>query len=132
MNTSKRKARALRPAARVLLRALVLAPVLMGFGLGSVVRGATPGQAPQEPALEARPTGLISGDAAGIIAIGVAVASGLSCLGAAYAVGRVGAAALGAASERPELLTRSLIFVALGEGIAVFGFLAALLLWLKL
>ncbi len=65
------------------------------------------------------------------LAVGMAAAIGLSCLAAAYAVAKVGAAALGAASERPELLTRSLVFVALGEGLAVFGFLVALLLWLQ-
>jgi len=61
------------------------------------------------------------------IAFAVAISIGLPCLGAGYAIGKVGAAALGAASEKPELLTRSLIFVALGEGIAVFGLLVAIL-----
>ena len=40
-----------------------------------------------------------------------------------------GAAALGAASERPELLMRSLIFVALAEGIAVLGLIMGIMLW---
>ncbi len=66
------------------------------------------------------------------LSLAIAVSIGLSCLAAGYAVGKVGAAALGAASERPELLARSLVFVALGEGLAIFGFLVALLLWLKL
>lgn len=66
------------------------------------------------------------------LSIAIAVAIGLPCLAAGYAVGRVGAAALGAASEKPELLARSLPFVALAEGIAILGFLVALLLWLKL
>jgi V/A-type H+-transporting ATPase subunit K len=43
-------------------------------------------------------------------------------------VARVGAAALGASSERPELLTRSIVLVALGEGIAVFGFVVAIVM----
>ena len=66
------------------------------------------------------------------LAIAIAVSIGLSCLGAAYAVGKVGAAAMGAASEKPELLTRSLLFVALAEGIAIYGLLIAILLWTKL
>jgi len=61
------------------------------------------------------------------IALAIGLSIGLPCLAAGYAIARVGAAALGAASERPELLTRSLIFVALGEGIAVFGLLVAIL-----
>ncbi len=66
------------------------------------------------------------------ICVAIAVAIGLPCAGAAYAVAQVGSAALGAASEKPEILVRSLTFVALGEGIAVFGLLMSILLWIKL
>jgi F0F1-type ATP synthase membrane subunit c/vacuolar-type H+-ATPase subunit K len=66
------------------------------------------------------------------VVLGAAVAGGLGFLGGGYAVARVGAAAMGAASERPELLIRSLVFVALGEGIAIFGLVVAILLVLKL
>ena len=66
------------------------------------------------------------------ICMAIAVAIGLPCLGAGYAVAQVGAAALGAASEKPELLTRSLLFVALAEGIAIYGLLVAILLYIKL
>ncbi len=61
-----------------------------------------------------------------------AVAIALSVLGAGYAVGRIGSAAMGAAAEKPELLTRSLIFVALAEGLAVLGFAVAMLLLQKI
>ena len=66
------------------------------------------------------------------LAIAIALSIGLSCLGAGYAVGHVGAAALGAASERPEMLGRGLIFVALAEGIAIYGLLISILLWIKM
>jgi V/A-type H+-transporting ATPase subunit K len=65
----------------------------------------------------------------GAIALAAAIVVGLSCLAAAIAVGRVGAAALGMASERPELLMKSLIFVALAEGIAIYGLLMGLFIW---
>jgi V/A-type H+-transporting ATPase subunit K len=73
-------------------------------------------------------TSSASGDAviAGMIAIAVTVS--MSCLGAAYAVGKVGAAAMGAASERPELMGRALIFVGLAEGIAIYGLIIAIML----
>ena len=61
-----------------------------------------------------------------------AFAIGLSVCGAAYAVGRIGSAALGAAAEKPELLTRSLLFVALAEGLAVLGFVIAIMLVQKM
>ena len=66
------------------------------------------------------------------VVLGAALSAGFGFLGGGYAVARVGAAALGAASERPELLTRSLVFVALGEGIAVFGLVIAILMVLRL
>lgn len=66
------------------------------------------------------------------VVMGASLAAGFGFLGGGYAVARVGAAALGAASERPELLVRSLVFVALGEGIAIFGLVVAILLVLRL
>ncbi len=49
-------------------------------------------------------------------------------IGAGYAVAHVGAAALGAASEKPEILGRALIFVGLAEGIAIYGLVIAIML----
>jgi len=66
----------------------------------------------------------------GAIALAAAIVVGLSCLAAAIAVGRVGAAALGLASERPELLMKSLIFVVIAEGIAIYGLLMGFFLWM--
>jgi V/A-type H+/Na+-transporting ATPase subunit K len=61
-----------------------------------------------------------------------AIAIAVSVLGAGYAVGRIGSAALGAAAERPELLTKSILFVALAEGLAVLGFAIAMILTQKI
>lgn len=61
-----------------------------------------------------------------------AFAVAVSILGAGYAVGRIGSAALGAAAEKPELLTRSILFVALAEGLAVLGFAIAMMLLQKI
>jgi len=65
-------------------------------------------------------------------AIAIAVVISVSCLAAGYAVGKVGSAAMGAASEKPELIGRALLFVALAEGIAIYGVLAAILLYTKI
>jgi len=62
------------------------------------------------------------------IAIAIALVMAAACLGAGYAVGKVGSAALGAASENPELIGRSLIFVGLAEGIAIYGLIVAIML----
>jgi V/A-type H+-transporting ATPase subunit K len=61
-----------------------------------------------------------------------AFAIAMSVLGAGHAVGRIGSAALGAAAEKPELLTRSILFVALAEGLAVLGFAIAMMLIQKI
>ncbi len=61
-----------------------------------------------------------------------AFAIAVGILGAGYAVGRIGSAALGAAAEKPELLTRSILFVALAEGLAVLGFAIAMMLIQKI
>lgn len=61
-----------------------------------------------------------------------ALAVAISILGAGYAVGRIGSAALGAAAEKPELLTRSILLVALAEGLAVLGFVIAMMLVQKI
>jgi V/A-type H+-transporting ATPase subunit K len=57
-----------------------------------------------------------------------ALATGMSSLGAAYAVGAVGAAAMGALTEKPELFGRLLIFVGLAEGIAIYGVIISVLI----
>ena len=58
--------------------------------------------------------------------ISAAIAMAVSALSAAGAVGYVGAAAMGAMSEKPELFARALVFVALGEGIAILGVVVAM------
>ena len=51
-----------------------------------------------------------------------------SSLGAAYAVARVGTAAMGAIAEKPELFGRLVIFIGLAEGIAIYGLIVSVLI----
>ena len=60
------------------------------------------------------------------IAAGIAV--GVACIAGGMAVGKIGAAAMGAMSENPELSGKALPFVGLAEGICLWGFLVALLI----
>jgi len=60
--------------------------------------------------------------------IAAAVAFGLGAIGAGIAIGNVGAAAMGAIAEKPEIAGQALIFVALAEGLVVFGFITALMI----
>lgn len=76
------------------------------------------------------PITLDSGLGLGLLA--AALATGLSALGAGYAVGTVGAAAVGALTEKPELLGRMLILIGLAEGIAIYGLLISILIFNRL
>jgi V/A-type H+-transporting ATPase subunit K len=60
--------------------------------------------------------------------IAAAVAFGLGAIGAGFAISHVGAAAMGAVAEKPQIAGQALIFVALAEGIVVFGFITALMI----
>ena len=60
--------------------------------------------------------------------IAAALAVGLSCIGGGIAVGQIGAAAMGAMSENPELSGKALPFIGLAEGICLWGFLVGLLI----
>jgi V/A-type H+-transporting ATPase subunit K len=57
-----------------------------------------------------------------------AIAVGVSCIAGGIAVGQIGAAAMGAMSENPELSGKALPYAGLAEGICLWGFLVALLI----
>ena len=57
--------------------------------------------------------------------IAAALATGLGCIGAGIAVSSSATAAIGAISEDPKVMGKALIFVALAEGIALYGLLIA-------
>ena len=60
--------------------------------------------------------------------ISAAFAVGFSCVAGGIAVGQIGAAAMGAMSENPELAGKALPYIGLAEGICLWGFLVALLI----
>ena len=62
----------------------------------------------------------------GFLSAALAVAA--SSLGAAWAVAKAAPAALGAISENPDNFGKAIIFVALGEGIAIYGLLISILI----
>lgn len=62
-----------------------------------------------------------SGLATGLGYIAAGVVTGLSCIGGGIAVASAASAALGAISEDSSILGKSLIFVGLAEGIALYG-----------
>ena len=59
----------------------------------------------------------------GMAYIAAALSTGLACLGAGVAVASAASAAIGASSVNPSMFAKSIIFVALAEGIAIYGML---------
>lgn len=70
----------------------------------------------------------IVNNSAGLGYIAAAISTGLATIGAGYAVGSVGSSALGAVSENPKILGKTLIFVGLAEGIAIYGLIISILI----
>ena len=70
----------------------------------------------------------VANNAAGLGYIAAAISTGLATIGAGYAVGSVGSSALGAVSENPKILGKTLIFVGLAEGIAIYGLIISILI----
>ena len=68
----------------------------------------------------------------GMAYIGAAAATGLSCIGGGIAVGNAAPAAIGATSEDPKAFGKAIIFVALGEGIALYGMLISIMILSKI
>lgn len=79
------------------------------------------------PATEAVAAGGISlGE--GFKYLAAALSTGLATIGTGKAVGSVGSSAIGAVSEDPTILGKTLIFVGMAEGIAIYGMIISILI----
>jgi V/A-type H+-transporting ATPase subunit K len=121
---------------RIGLSLVVLFALLAMFGVVSATKAVAQEQAPEQAAragsAEASPTApQMSPERAEVSKFGLiaaAVAFGFGAMGAGLAIGNVGAAAMGAVAEKPEIAGQALIFIALGEGLVIFGFITALMI----
>ena len=64
----------------------------------------------------------------GLAIIGVGLPTAFSTLAAAIAVGPIGAASLAAVTEKPEMFGRTLVYLGLAEGIAIYGLVLSIIL----
>ncbi len=69
-----------------------------------------------------------SGLAEGLKYLSAALTTGIATIACGLAVGKIAPAAIGATSENDKNFTKSLIFVALGEGVAIYGLLISILI----
>lgn len=60
--------------------------------------------------------------------IAAALSTGLATIGTGKAVGAVGSSAIGAVSEDASILGKTLIFVGMAEGIAIYGMIISILI----
>lgn len=72
--------------------------------------------------------GAADASAKGLGYISAGLSTGLSCIGGGIAVGGSAPAAIGATSEDPKNFGKSIIFVALGEGCALYGMLISIMI----
>lgn len=64
----------------------------------------------------------------GLALIGIGLPTGLATIGAGIAVSSVGAASLAVITEKPEIFGRTLVYLGLAEGIAIYGLVVTILL----
>lgn len=119
-NPVKAKRRVLTNAGVFGVAAILL--VTMAVVASAEGAGAETTQAVTEAAASAQGWGFLA----------AALSTGLSCLGAGIAIASTAPAAIGAFSEDPKAFGKALIFVVLGEGVALYGLLISILLINKL
>jgi len=106
-------------------KAIVLAIVLLALAAPILLTSVAFGQTEQASSKAVDPSALKWG------VVAAALSVGLACIGSAFAVAYVGAAAVAAVAEKPQLAGRTLIFVGLAEGIAIYGLIIAIMILAK-
>lgn len=130
----KTKKCAVRAVRTNLVVFVVLSVLLFSVGMGVSAASEEPAApvATSETAVATEETATESGDNSinqGLAFIASALAIGLAGIGGGIAVAAGAPAAIGATSEDPKNFGKALIFVALGEGIAIYGLLISFLIY---
>lgn len=116
--------------ARRLFMPTVITNITLFFGLQliAVIIGVNDAFAATEAAEAARGGVADISIGTGLAFIGIALPTALSTIAAGIAVGPIGAASLAAVSEKPEIFGRTLVYLGLAEGIAIYGLVLSILL----
>ncbi|MHB1189127.1 ATP synthase subunit C [Thiobacillus sp.] len=98
---------------------------LFGLGLaGAMLMGV-------QDVMAAEPAAVAAGEITlgqGLALLGIGLPTGLAAIGAALALGPIGSAAMAVIAEKPELFGRTLIYMGLAEGIAIYGLVMSILM----
>ncbi len=71
-------------------------------------------------------TNAVAASADGMKYLAAAISTGLGSIGCGIAVAAAAPAAIGAVAEEPSSFVKALIFVAMGEGVAIYGLLISI------
>lgn len=107
--------------------ALIIAAVVTVLTKGNLF-AAEPAAAAAAVATE----GLAEAVRKGLGYLGMGLATGCAAIGAGIGVGIAGAAGIGAISEKPDMLGKSLIYIGLAEGVAIYGLLISFMIYAKI
>lgn len=113
--------RGARKKKAVIIQILSFAAVLICCSAFPLIAGAADANDAAQTATSANGLGLI----------GCGISTAVACLGAGIAVAGAAPAAIGATSEDPKAFGKALIFVVLGEGVAIYGLLISILIYTK-
>ncbi|MBT9540437.1 ATP synthase subunit C [Thiobacillus sp.] len=103
--------------------------VLFGLGLAGVMLLGVQEVMAAEPAAGA---GVEITLGKGLALLGIGLPTGLAAIAAALALGPIGSASLAVIAEKPEMFGRTLVYMGLAEGIAIYGLVMSILLLGKL
>ena len=108
-----------------LMASLVVISAILIFS-GAALHSNAADAAPAAGESQAADSGKSTADGLAYLAAGLS--TGLATIGAGIAVAVAGSAALGAISEDSKLLGKTLIFVGLAEGIAIYGLIISIMI----
>jgi len=113
------------PSPRLLKGSVLANFLLIGLGLaGMLMLGV-------QEVLAAEPLTVITMEISlgkGLALIGIGLPTGLAAIAAGIALGPVGSASLAVIAEKPEMFGRTLIYMGLAEGIAIYGLVMSILM----
>jgi V/A-type H+-transporting ATPase subunit K len=113
------------PSPRILKGSVLANFLFIGLGLaGMLMLGV-------QEVLAAEPLTVIAMEISlgkGLALIGIGLPTGLAAIAAGIALGPVGSASLAVIAEKPEMFGRTLIYMGLAEGIAIYGLVMSILM----
>jgi V/A-type H+-transporting ATPase subunit K len=113
------------PAGRLLRGGMLANMLLFAMGLAGVMLMGVQEVLAAEPAAASL---MEISMGKGLALIGIGLPTALAAIGAGIALGPVGSASLAVIAEKPEMFGRTLIYMGLAEGIAIYGLVMSILL----